>query len=450
MSPENKRIENFHERWAEGYLRGVAIAGHDDAYADRCTAAVAARMNERVGEVSAAIRTYIEDDIADLRRDPHTGDLLAASVEANLATILHALRYNVAIADIQAAPAVVDYARRLAQQGVPANALARAYRLGERRLTELVFAELHAMAISPTGRIDVVERITPTLFDYIDHITEQVLAIYNDEREQWLESQNNVRAVRARDVLGSRQPVDVDATTEAIRYPLRWHHLALVLWYPAGEVDSDAIPRLQRFVRELADALGAASTPLVLAADRACVWAWLPYRSEQGDLVAEIRRFVSVRREAPDIAIGTLAAGIDGFRYSHRSAQRACSVLSAHGLPAPSVVAADDPGLSTAALLGGSVEEAHDWVSEVLGDLAGDNENDERLRDTLRVFLRTGASYKAAATELNLHFNTVKYRVGRAVARRGRPIEADRLDVELALLVCHWYGPAVLRPDPNQ
>ena len=48
---------------------------------------------------------------------------------------------------------------------------------------------------------------------------------------------------------------------------------------------------------------------------------------------------------------------------------------------------------------------------------------------------------------LNLHFNSVKYRVGRAVARRGREIGSDRLDVELALLACHWYGAAVLQPD---
>jgi DNA-binding PucR family transcriptional regulator len=66
--------------------------------------------------------------------------------------------------------------------------------------------------------------------------------------------------------------------------------------------------------------------------------------------------------------------------------------------------------------------------------------------DTLRVFLRCGSSYKQAADELNLHFNTVKYRVGRAVARRGREVADDRLDVEVALLVCHWYDAAVLPP----
>jgi hypothetical protein len=39
--------------------------------------------------------------------------------------------------------------------------------------------------------------------------------------------------------------------------------------------------------------------------------------------------------------------------------------------------------------------------------------------------------------------------VARAVERRGREIGnaigGDRLDVELALLACHWYGAAVLQ-----
>ena len=85
----------------------------------------------------------------------------------------------------------------------------------------------------------------------------------------------------------------------------------------------------------------------------------------------------------------------------------------------------------------------------MLGDLAMDNENDERLRETLFVFLSSEGSYKAAAQRLNLHSNTVKYRVGRAVARRGRPIGPDRLDVELALLLCHWYGDSITKQRPG-
>ena len=114
--------------------------------------------------------------------------------------------------------------------------------------------------------------------------------------------------------------------------------------------------------------------------------------------------------------------------------------------PEQTVIGAEDRGLPLAALLGGDVADTRAWVASVLGDLAADTDSDARLRETLRVFLRCGSSYKQAADELNLHFNTVKYRVGRAIARRGREVAADRLDVEVALLVCHWYGAAVLRP----
>jgi len=60
--------------------------------------------------------------------------------------------------------------------------------------------------------------------------------------------------------------------------------------------------------------------------------------------------------------------------------------------------------------------------------------------------LRAGSGYHATAKELKLDLNALRDRVERAVSRRGRPID-DRLDVELALLVCHWYGEPVLGPN---
>jgi hypothetical protein len=40
---------------------------------------------------------------------------------------------------------------------------------------------------------------------------------------------------------------------------------------------------------------------------------------------------------------------------------------------------------------------------------------------------------------LTVHFGD---RVRSAVERRGKPIDDDRLDVEIALLICHWYDTA--------
>ncbi len=123
-------------------------------------------------------------------------------------------------------------------------------------------------------------------------------------------------------------------------------------------------------------------------------------------------------------------------------AARAVAVVS--GSVERRITAASDPGLPVATLLGDNVGAVGAWVAEILGPLASDTENDERLRETLRVFLRTGSSFKAAADEMHLHSNSIKYRVNRAISRRGTPIVDDRIEVEVALLLCHWFGQAVL------
>ncbi len=392
----------------------------------------------------------LEDQIPELPEDERLTELLGASVEGNVDTVLHALRYDIAVERVEAPTAALEYARRLAQHGVPVNALVRAYRLGQRLMNELVFAELRALDISEKMRYAVIEAITATLFEYIDWMSQQVVAAYEDERERWLENQNSLRALRVREVLAATKTIDVDATTTSIRYPLRWHHLGLVMWYPDAGAEGDELARLQRFLRELGEAAGAADGALFVAADRTCGWGWLPYRASRrvADVAAKVRQFILTRPDSPSVAIGTVASGVEGFRQSHREAESARRVALV-GKREPTVIAATDPGVSVAALLNGDVADTRAWVAKVLGDLAGDDENDARLRETLRVFLGCGSSYKVAAEELNLHFNTVKYRVGRAVARRGREIgiDEDRLDVELALLVCHWYGAVVLQAD---
>jgi hypothetical protein len=419
----------------------------EDVEVSRYVAETADRLHDRLSAVSSIILGNLEDQIPELRGDARLMELLGASVEGNVDTILHALRYDIAVERIEAPTTALEYARRLAQQGVPVNALVRAYRLGQRRMNELVFAELRTIDIPEPMRVAVIEAIHGTLFEFIDWMSQQVVSVYEEERERWLENQNSLRALRVREVLAANKSIDADAATTSIRYPLRWHHLGLVMWYPDAGPEGDQLARLQRFLRELGESAGAAASPLFVAADRSCGWGRLPYRAAAADASAKVREFTLARADSPSVAIGTMANGVEGFRQSHREAETARSVAVIAKRPEPTVIAATDPGLSVMARLGGDVAGTRDWVATVLGDLAADNENDARLRETLRVFLACGSSYKVAAEQLNLHFNSVKYRVGRAVARRGRDIGGDRLDVELALLACHWYGAAVLQPD---
>ena len=415
-------------------------------------AEIAGRLHDRLVEVSSALRRSLENQIPELPGDAALVELLGTSVEGNVDTILHALRYDIVVERVEAPTAAMEYARRLAQHGVPVNALVRAYRLGQRRMNELVFAELRAIDIPESMRVAVIEAITGTMFAYIDWMSQQVVGVYEDERERWLENQNSLRSLRVREILDANKTLDVDAATTSIRYPLRWHHLGLVMWYPNPGTEGDELARLQRFLRELGEAAAVAASPLFLAADQSCAWGWLPYRAEALDAVERVRGFALVRPDSPSLAIGSMAGGVEGFRRSHREAEevRGVAIVGERlNSSSPTVIAATDPGLSVMARLGGDVLGTREWVAAVLGDLAGDDENDARLRETLRVYLACGGSYKVAAEQLNLHFNSVKYRVARAVERRGREIGSaiggDRLDVELALLACHWYGAAVLQ-----
>lgn len=260
-------------------------------------AEVAGRLHDRLAAVTSEIHRALEDQIPDLPREARIVELLGASVEGNVDTMLDALRYDIAVERVEAPTAALEYARRLAQHGVPVNALVRAYRLGQRRMNELIFAELRVIDLPERVRVAVLEAISGAMYEYIDWMSQQVVAVYEDERERWLENQNSLRALRVREVLAANKTVDVDAVSTTIRYPLRWHHVGLVMWYPGAE--GDELARLQRFLRDLGETAAVAANPLFIAADQSCAWAWLPYRALESDagadVVAKVRRFAQTR-----------------------------------------------------------------------------------------------------------------------------------------------------------
>lgn len=103
-----------------------------------------------------------------------------------------------------------------------------------------------------------------------------------------------------------------------------------------------------------------------------------------------------------------------------------------------------EPGVRSAAVLARDLPTTRELVASALGALGADDEAMERLRETLWTFLDQRRSYLATAERLHLHRNTVKYRVDKAVSARGRGLDEDRLDLELALLACRHLGATVL------
>ena len=119
----------------------------DDVDVSRYVAETADRLHDRLAALSSGIQSLLEEEIPELRGDARIMELLGASVEGNVDTLLHALRYDIAVERVESPTAALEYARRLAQHGVPVNALVRAYRLGQRQMNEIVFAEVRAIDI---------------------------------------------------------------------------------------------------------------------------------------------------------------------------------------------------------------------------------------------------------------------------------------------------------------
>jgi DNA-binding PucR family transcriptional regulator len=417
----------------------------DPAVAD-ASAVVMDRLMARQIAVSQSVQQALASQITQLRGDRELVQLLGASVAGNVETIFHALRHDISLDNIEPPTAALEYARRVAQRGVPMDALVRAYRLGHSLVIDAASDEVNATGLDARIGLAVFERITSVSFRYIDWISQQVVVVYEEERDRWLTNQNSARALRVREVLeapASAPASDPEALTAALRYPVQRTHLAIVLWWPADSEHEDGLGRLEAVLREIADVLGPQGSPLFVAADRNTGWGWIPLSSSAAlTAVDAVRTYLTTRSGAPTVALGTPLYGVEGFRRSHRQAMKARGVALAAGTDG--VTAAGDPGLAAAALIAENLDDAREFVSETLGALASDTANDARLRETLRVYLHDGASYKSAGEKLNLHFNSVKYRVGRAEERRGRPVDDDRLDVELALLLCQRYGTAVL------
>jgi DNA-binding PucR family transcriptional regulator len=418
----------------------------DEALVAKSAALIVSRLDDKLPEIARSIHKRLVTELPEIAGDGEILELVYDSVQGNLDTFLPAIRHGISIDDVEPPTAALEHARRLAQRGVDADALLRTYRLGHQVVLAIVLDEIRCAQFETLLGFDVFEQITSTSFRYIDRITRQVLTTYQNERDRWLANQNRVRALRVREVLHGGE-IDIDEMTDAIRYPLRRVHLSLIVWCGESENGNELIS-MERFVAELAKSLGAEERPLFVAGDRVTGWAWVPLpvdpTAAASDVTRRIRECAGARADAPWIAAGDPLPGVDGFRRSHRQALAARAVVTASGSHPPAVTAAGDPGLVVAAQFCGDLEQARAWVGDVLGPLASATDSDERMRETLRVFLHTGSSFKATADELHLHVNSVKYRVQRALERRGRPIADDRLDVEVALLLCHWFDTAVL------
>jgi hypothetical protein len=401
---------------------------------------VAAAVSRTTAAVSEQVYEVVLRDIPELHDDKAVLALLASSIHSNVGTCLQIMQHQIDLSAVHAPAASLEYARRRAQRGTPLTALLRTYRLGHTCFSDWLIKELARKTADAPMITAATIGMSAIVAGYVDQTSEEIVAAYTRERDNWLRNRSAAQAARIRDLL-SGQRVNVSMTEATLGYRLRQYHVGLVCWTGSAGAAPDDITRLEHAISHVAAQAACGGDPVFLPRDESSAWAWLPLGiRDTFDAAA-----ASTAAASPGIhfAFGDAAKGATGFRITHQQAIAAQSVALAAGSP-PRAVAFSE--VAPVAMMLGSADLLRAWVLSTLGDLGTDDEHHERLRDTLQVFLQSGRSYKLTAESLMLHKNTVRYRIRKAEESLGRPAAGHQHDVELALRASHWLGSSVLQP----
>ncbi|NIL81674.1 PucR family transcriptional regulator [Rhodococcoides kroppenstedtii] len=375
-----------------------------ETLADDAVAAVVARFDAAIAADVAALTVDRE-----LRRDLHA---------SNVAQARALLGWIVSDSDeVTPPPAAHELARTVARRGLPLKVLMQIYRAGQtvlvRHVAEVAAERVQDPNLVPGIQIRLLERASRWISVSLEILTDT----YAEQRERDLRGDVARRVETVRDLL-SGELDDAEVASRRLSHPIGTEHVAFVLWTDGTEpVDLDAVAR--RIVPP--DAGGLLTTP---AGSRA-LWGWASGRSPE--VLDAPSSPGSVR-----LAVGEPGAGTDGFRRSHLDAVAAQSVSETTGAN-PTVRYRD---VEITYLLRGHRRAADEFAARHLAGIDGDDPVALRVRRTLSAYLRHDRSLDAAARELGVHRNTVRYRVQRAESLLGRPVGGPcRLAVELALLV---------------
>jgi DNA-binding PucR family transcriptional regulator len=341
--------------------------------------------------------------------------------------------------------AALVYARAAAQRDVPLSGLVRAHRLGPARFLEVAMG--YVPLLEPDQRVPAITDLVNHLNRFIDLMADQLTMAYEQEHDRWVIRRGGLEQRWVSEVLGGG-PIDVKRAEKAMRYRLDGLHLAAVLLVDATVASRDVVALFEQVRSLMATEVGAAGRSLMVPTDEREARLWFSVRTppkERPRIRSRVRTAFEEAGIRARLACGRAEDGLNGFRASMNQAERVKAVVLADGeRPSSRVVFYSD--VAPIALMAGDLDELRRFITDVLGELAVDDERNKWLRETLREFLARNRSYVATAEAMILHRNTIQYRVAQAIE-----LCEQRLDdpdavfrVQMALEVCRWMGSAVL------
>ncbi len=415
----------------------------------RFVTASGSRLYARQDEITEGMTAVLAGEIEFIGADRPLIEQLERSIRGNVTTVFNAMANEAMIERLEPPIGALDYARLLAQRAIPASHLVRAYSIGQNYLLEAAFDEVQRGNCPKDIEHEVLRTINKFLFHYIDWVSLIVGKAHADEQARWSQAKTSSALPLIRALLDGRTVESREFERET-GYRLTETHLAMVLWVHQADNGTPDPEKMRRFVHTIETACGAIGRPLLQMIDSATMWIWMPVAS---DATGRSMTQLGARLEQAGpyrIAVGAPGRGQTGFARSHRQAIATRDVaVTASRSAQRTVTCYRDRGVRAVSLVVKDIDVTTAWIDEVLGELATDDETTALLRETWRVFFHTGENYLRTAELLNVHRNTVKYRLGKISPHIGDSADDDRTDIVLALEICHLLGARVLRPEPR-
>jgi PucR C-terminal helix-turn-helix domain len=339
-------------------------------------------------------------------------DAVAAGCAANMRAVFGAIAAGGEF-DVTAAGRV---GAERARDGVPLPSVMEAYRVGFRRVWEIVAAEV---ATRPYQSGDVLRTLTAKLMTAQDVFTAAMAAGYRQEQ---------IRRVVDDE---TRQSVLIDALLHGRLFE------QCSLWEAA---DYLRLPSAGPFVAVAADVVlcGLDALPDIEAKlrclDVASAWRGLPDVRVGIVHVKTDRHLAAVLALLRRVAVARVgvSARFDDLRATAPALHQARVTLRGRPDEGSQVSVFDGSILATAAVSAPEVMvELANPVMECFADLA--DEEREILFDTFRAWLNHDGSMRSAGEMLFCHPNTVRYRMHRIEQRTGRSLTRPRDVAELCL-----------------
>ena len=392
----------------------------------RLVADVATQLGTHLGEVRRATNARILVELPELAGAPdELRDGLDRSTDAHVTLLRGMLGAWADPSEATSAPEAIDWAKDLAHQGFPAEALLKAYRIGHACLWQIWLRLLTARTSDPALLAEASAATSAFMFIYVEAILTPIVAAHQAERERLLRRTQSLAEGELRQILRG-DAVDVGTASQRLRYRLDRWHLGFILW--SDNVDDDDTPaQLDKACAHLVERLSFDGNALVVPAGRAVLHGWLSAWKQLPPL--EPTAITGVY-----LAFGEPAAGIDGFRRTHDQSRHARRVAQlGHATPACTVYR----DIAVSALLSADLTHARDFMTHTLGSVLEGHDAD-RLLETASVYQEEGLSLQRAAERLHVHRNTVAYRVRKVLESSGETDAGSlrlRAAVKLAFLM---------------